>query len=606
MTLTVSCPDCDKTLKVKDDAAGKKIRCPACSTVFPVPARSDDEDDFLSDLNKVVGSRRKRVELDEDDVDDDSDDADLPPKKSRASKPVKNKKRAKGKRAGGSKVVAGVVIALVGAGVLIFGGVVIATVAQIQKVAQNRGANWTTFRHPSGIVQIDMPGTPTFNAQQSVNGSQTYSLGQRNYSMSLTSISVPVDISNPATADLIFNEIVNKAPQQTPGAQLLSSRRITTATYPGMEMRLRHQGKHNLMRFYIVQRSLVGAEFITNNESDSPEVRDRFFQSLRGPDGNVIDGPLQAPVGTVSGQPAASSPPTVPPTTGGLVPGIGSLSDARRVLATKLVRREQSHHPLPTPPPSMAKVVSYDGPGGKLAAYVTTIPQDGQRHPAIVWISGGDCNSIDDGFFKTSPRNNDQTAAAFRESGIVTMYPSLRGGNENPGYKESFLGEVDDVIAAADYLSKLDGIDPDRIYLGGHSTGGTLALLVAESTGRFRAVFSFGPVEDIRGYGDEFIPFDSGNPLELDVRTPGKWLGSIKSRTFVLEGARAPGNASSLTALSRVNQNSQVTFLEAAQANHFNILAPVTKLIAGKILKDTGATTNITINQGELNLKYAP
>ncbi len=36
------------------------------------------------------------------------------------------------------------------------------------------------------------------------------------------------------------------------------------------------------------------------------------------------------------------------------------------------------------------------------------------------------------------------------------MYPSLRGGNKNPGYIETFLGEVDDVIAAARYLAQLD------------------------------------------------------------------------------------------------------------------------------------------------------
>src|SRR5262249_55946481 len=148
-----------------------------------------------------------------------------------------------------------------------------------------------------------------------------------------------------------------------------------------------------------------------------------------------------------------------------------SLAEARRALKTKLVRHDQSRRPVPNPPPSVARTVRYDAPSGKLAAYLTLIPQDGKHHPAIVWISGGDCNSIDDGFFKESPPNNDQTASAFRKAGIVTMYPSLRGGNENPGFKEGFLGEVDDVLAAADFLSKQEGVEPDRIYLGGHSTG---------------------------------------------------------------------------------------------------------------------------------------
>ena len=83
------------------------------------------------------------------------------------------------------------------------------------------------------------------------------------------------------------------------------------------------------------------------------------------------------------------------------------------------------------------------------------------------------------------------------------MFPSLRGGNDNPGVREGFFGEVDDVLAAAEYLSKQAFVDPQRIYLGGHSTGGTLVLLVAECSGRFRAVFSFGPVLGTRGTAPE-------------------------------------------------------------------------------------------------------
>jgi dipeptidyl aminopeptidase/acylaminoacyl peptidase len=56
-----------------------------------------------------------------------------------------------------------------------------------------------------------------------------------------------------------------------------------------------------------------------------------------------------------------------------------------------------------------------------------------------------------------------------------------------------------------------------RIYLGGHSTGGTLALLVAESSDRFRSVFAFGPTDDIRGYGQENLPFPISNRKEAEL-----------------------------------------------------------------------------------------
>lgn len=85
------------------------------------------------------------------------------------------------------------------------------------------------------------------------------------------------------------------------------------------------------------------------------------------------------------------------------------------------------------------------------------------------------------------------------------------------------------------------------MYLGGHSTGGTLALLVAESTDRFRAVFSFGPVSDVSYYPDEFTPFDTSDPREVALRSPGRWLNSIKSPTFIIEGTS--GNLGSLKAM---------------------------------------------------------
>lgn len=40
MSMLVRCPNCQKTLKVPDTVAGKKIRCPACSGVVDVPRES--------------------------------------------------------------------------------------------------------------------------------------------------------------------------------------------------------------------------------------------------------------------------------------------------------------------------------------------------------------------------------------------------------------------------------------------------------------------------------------------------------------------------------------------------------------------------------------
>jgi dipeptidyl aminopeptidase/acylaminoacyl peptidase len=92
------------------------------------------------------------------------------------------------------------------------------------------------------------------------------------------------------------------------------------------------------------------------------------------------------------------------------------------------------------------------------------------------------------------------------------------------------------VIAAAKHLATLPWIDPARIYLGGHSTGGTLVLLTAALSDQFRAVFSFGPVHNPSSYGPPYFP-KTASALEIKLRSPMDWLDNISSPTFVIEGA---------------------------------------------------------------------
>ncbi|MCA1703588.1 MAG: prolyl oligopeptidase family serine peptidase [Actinobacteria bacterium] len=276
-----------------------------------------------------------------------------------------------------------------------------------------------------------------------------------------------------------------------------------------------------------------------------------------------------------------------------------SLTESRRGFQTKIIRQSRPRKPLPQPPPELFRVVRYDSPVGKLAAYLSQPPADGNKHPAIVWIFGGPDNSIGDTAWDPAPSQNDQSASAFRKAGIVTMYPSLRGSHDNPGLVEGLFGEVDDVVGAADFLAQQESVDPERIYLGGHSTGGTLALLAAASTDRFRAVFSFGPVDDVSRYGSENLPFDSRDKREVKLRAPVHWLHSVRSPLDVFEGTN--GNLSSLLQLQSASRNPMLRFHPVKGADHFSVLAPVTTLIAQKIGQDSGQTSNIQFNETELN-----
>ncbi len=271
------------------------------------------------------------------------------------------------------------------------------------------------------------------------------------------------------------------------------------------------------------------------------------------------------------------------------------LSEARKSFHTELRSNQQAHAAMPDPPQEIFIKAQYSSPAGAMGAYLSPDPRDGKKHPAIIWVTGGDCNTVDDGCWTDGPEENNQSVSAFRKSGIVMMFPSLRGGNENPGSKEGFLGEIDDVLAAADYLKTQSYVDPDRVYLGGHSTGGTIALLAAECSPKFRAVFSFGPVRDIRGYGELVSQVNLSDSKEVELRSPGYWLNSIKSPTFVIEGTDGQSNISELTSMQESCTNKSVRFVPIKGKDHFSALSPTTRDLANKILADTGSESNITL-----------
>lgn len=284
----------------------------------------------------------------------------------------------------------------------------------------------------------------------------------------------------------------------------------------------------------------------------------------------------------------------------GLSAQSNSLPEARRGFKTTLLQQAGASEPVKPAPARIFRTVRYPAPKGNLAAYLSPNPGDGKKHPAIIWITGGDCNSIGD-VWSPAPRNNDQTAAAYRRAGIIMMFPSLRGGNDNPGVKEGFLGEVDDILSAASYLAKQSYVDPKRIYLGGHSTGGTLVLLVAEYSNRFRAVFSFGPMDDVSLYGIDsgLLPFDASSQKEVEVRSPGYWINSVKSRVWVFEGTE--GNIDPLRDMAQSSNSRKAHFIEIDDGDHFGILAPVNQLLAKKILKDKGTVSKLSITAQEVN-----
>src|SRR5439155_23147739 len=74
----------------------------------------------------------------------------------------------------------------------------------------------------------------------------------------------------------------------------------------------------------------------------------------------------------------------------------------------------------------------------------------------------------------------------------------------------------------------------------------------------------------------------------------------IRSPTFVFEGTEQRSNIDSVMALSRASRNPLIHFHLVKGANHVSVLAPVSRLVASKILRDDGVTSNIKLSDKEL------
>ena len=271
-----------------------------------------------------------------------------------------------------------------------------------------------------------------------------------------------------------------------------------------------------------------------------------------------------------------------------------SIIATRANFKTKLVRKINDNDQIEPVPPELFSIVKYETPMGDMSAYLSKGDGSKKKQAAIIWITGGfPAGGADGSAWQNMSPSNDQSAKIYRQMGMVMMYPFLRGSGGNPGFHEGFLGEVDDVINALKYLQKVDYVDPKRIYLGGHSTGGTLALIVAALTHDFKAVFAFGPVSDPRVYGENNVLHDTANEMEYKVRAPINYLPFIKTPTYVFEGSK--GNIDSLKQMSQVNKNKNVTFIPINGANHFETLAPINALIAQQITQTKNSTLELNV-----------
>jgi len=190
---------------------------------------------------------------------------------------------------------------------------------------------------------------------------------------------------------------------------------------------------------------------------------------------------------------------------------------------------------------------------------------------------------------------------------LIVLCASWRGENDNPGQYEMFYGEVDDAVAAVNALSRQPYVDSSRIYMVGHSTGGTLSLLTALATTKLRAAFCFGGEPDmwniikVGALPYPEVPFNWRNKHERRLRSAIDFVEHLRTPTWYFEGKE--GNVMTATLKMERRARAAGTPFQAFEidgGDHFNIVQPICKLIARKIHQDDGPKCNISFTASEV------
>jgi dipeptidyl aminopeptidase/acylaminoacyl peptidase len=176
-----------------------------------------------------------------------------------------------------------------------------------------------------------------------------------------------------------------------------------------------------------------------------------------------------------------------------------------------------------------ANEIEYTSGQLRLKAWVTAPTANAARLPAVLFLHLGFAFGEDDW----------EQIQPFEDAGYVVMIPMLRGENGLPGNYSMFYDEIEDVLAAAEVFARRPNVDAQRMYIAGHSVGGTMALLTAMTTNRFRAAASFsGSPDQVKWIRSErqAVPFDPTDQRELQMRSPLAFPRSFKCPTRLYYG----------------------------------------------------------------------
>ena len=375
MSIHVSCEECFYDYSVKDQLAGKRIKCKECGAAIRIPTHQESEDDagYMSELLAEEERDRQRRK-----------------KKSQKDLPSPRMERSKRKPMGRSHASTGIAG---GALTLVLIAVVFAAKTGLLQNLIPSNVNWVSYTTQDGNLTVSVTGKVKEKKMPVAEGvvNQRMDISEhRLFGCAVTMAEFDQELTHPITRRplSLFDIKLILIPEMMrakPGSRQLGTMEETSfsgvpALIVKMEVPLPGGEKAVVdSAIFSVGKYLYSVEFITPKDKPQDKYKKQFFDSVKLSDSLVqryheLNGGV-APAGLAQNNPIPkNSPEESMPATPGVIPNIAQVNPNIK----KSVREAPAKvswtvkpDPLPTQPDwVMAKKIVIDLPGLSDAVYL--------------------------------------------------------------------------------------------------------------------------------------------------------------------------------------------------------------------------------------------
>lgn len=218
--------------------------------------------------------------------------------------------------------------------------------------------------------------------------------------------------------------------------------------------------------------------------------------------------------------------------------------------------------------PANVLEVTYPSGNLKLKAWVYIPPgAEARKSPALVYFHGGSAFG----------RGDLEDTQPFMSEKMVVMCPMLRGENGNPGFFELLWGEVDDAIAAGQWLARQPYVDARNLFAFGHSIGGGISSLVTlREDVPFRHTGSCGGLYNTTtfDYWSDIAPFDIDRSGERELRVLLGNHRDMKCHHYAYLGEQDVAFKDSIREAEKSKDSARLLTIQMVPGDHFSSLGP--------------------------------